>query len=184
MSLPLIPATFLQSGLFIDRLKRIIFLHDKSIFNDTQNPVCLALFGEKSNDIEIFFDSKYIGKLGDFNRFLPVSKKENRKFIFNDPNGKLGFIALDNTREPSIRFCAGDELEKYNVGFSSRMITRIGGDFKNVSSLSEHLNKKLFEFRNSTKDVFLTPFKGLRKDGMYRSRMDYGLARDFIAYHA
>ena len=45
-------------------------------------------------------------------------------------------------------------------------------------------NNELSEFRNSTKDVFLTPFKGLRKDGMYRRRMDYQLARNFISTHA
>ena len=35
--------------------------------------------------------------------------------------------------------------------------------------------------RASTYDVFLTAFKGLRKDGKYRRRMEYRLARDIIA---
>lgn len=180
----LIPATFLSSGLFLDRLESVIFLHDKSMFLDTENPVCLALFKEKSNDVSIFFDSSYIGKLSDLNKFLPTPQENERGLIFNDPKGQLGFIAFDNTKGPSIRFCHGDELKDYEIGVSSRMITRISGDFGNAKKLSSHLNNKLSEFRESTKDVFLTPFKGLRKDGMYRRRMDYSLARDFITYYA
>jgi len=42
------------------------------------------------------------------------------------------------------------------------------------------LNKKISTFRESTNDIFLTPFKGIRKDGRYRRRMDFALARDFI----
>lgn len=179
----LIPATFLRSGLFTNRLDSVIFLHDKSMFNDTENPVCLALFKEQTTDVKIFFDNEHVGNLSNLNKFLPTTKEADKKLIFNDPNGELGFIAFDNTREPSIRFCSGYELRNYKVGFSSRMITRIGGNFGNVEKVSDYLNKKLSEFRLSTKDVFLTPFKGLRKDGMYRRRMDYGLARDFIAFH-
>jgi len=180
----LVPATFLQSRLFLDRLNTVIFLHDRGMFSDTENPVCLTLFKEKSKDVEIFFDNKHVGRLSELNKMLPSPTLSNKDIVFNDPNGKLGFIAFDNTREPSIKFCSGEELSNYNIGFSSRMITRIGGDFGNVSKLVNNLNNRLAEFRNSTSDVFLTPFKGLRKDGMYRRRMDYGLARDFIANHA
>ncbi len=64
------------------------------------------------------------------------------------------------------------------------MITRISGDLGNVSRLIKRLNDNIEDFRNETNDVCLTPFKGLRKDvGVYRRRMDYALARDFIATH-
>ena len=59
----LIPATFLQSRLFTNRLQSVIFLHDKGMFTDTENPVCLALFKESSKDVKIFFDGLYVGKL-------------------------------------------------------------------------------------------------------------------------
>ena len=180
----LIPATFLQSGLFVDRLESIVFLHDQNMFLDTDNPVCLALFKGKSKDVKIFFDSKFVGNLSEFSKLLPKVKSTKLNLVFNDPNGELGFIAFDNTHGPSIRFCNGRDLQKYNIGFSSRMITRIGGDFNHVHKLVNVLNVKLTNFRLATKDVFLTPFKGLRKDGVYRRRMDYGLARDFISFYA
>src|SRR5581483_3639444 len=59
----LIPATFLQSGLFPTRLSSVIFLHDKGMFTDTENPVCLALFKKDSQDVEIYYDTKKVGLL-------------------------------------------------------------------------------------------------------------------------
>lgn len=179
----LIPATFLQSDLFTRRLSSVVFLHDEGMFADTENPVCLALFKEESHDVKIYYDKKWVGNLSTLRTKLPRRSKR-RNVVFNDPDGKLGFIAFDNTREPSIRFCEGRELNAYTVGHSSRMITRIGGDLPNVKSLIYKLNDELKSFRKETNDVFLTPFKGLRQDGMYRRRMDYSLARDFIATHA
>jgi len=38
----------------------------------------------------------------------------------------------------------------------------------------------LSEFRKETHDIFLTPFKGLRKDLKYRRRLDYALARNIV----
>jgi len=45
----------------------------------------------------------------------------------------------------------------------------------------EKLNENLIKFREETKDIFLTPFKGLRKDKKYRRRLDYALARRLIS---
>lgn len=180
----LIPATFLQSGEFRNRLETVIFLHDQRMFTDTDNPVCLALFGPHlTARIEIFDDEEKIGLLHELERALP-KKSHDIEMVFNHPNGALGFIAFDNTHAPSIRFCTGEELEQYDIGFSTRMITRIHGDFENLPTVIEVLNEKLGEFRDQTGDIFLTPFKGLRKDGKYRRRMDYRLARRFIEAYA
>ena len=40
----------------------------------------------------------------------------------------------------------------------------------------------LNDFRRETYDIFLTPFKGLRKDFRYRRRLDYALARNIVNY--
>jgi hypothetical protein len=179
----LIPATFLQSELFLDRLDSVIFLHDKGMFSDTENPVCLSLFKKSSSDVQIFHDEEHIGTLNQLKSHLPQAKTP-MNLTFNDPKGRLGFIAFDNTERPSIRFCEGKELEDYDIVHTSRMITRIGGDFGNVRDIIDFLNEQISDFRKATHDVFLTPFKGLRKDGMYRRRMDYRLARDFITSYA
>lgn len=180
----LIPATFLQSREFRNRLETVIFLHDQRMFTDTENPVCLALFGlNLTTSIEIFDDEERIGLLHELEKSLP-EKTRTIEMVFNHPNGALGFVAFDNTHAPSIRFCSGEELERYDIGFSTRMITRIHGDFENLPTAIDILNEKLGQFRDQTGDIFLTPFKGLRKDGKYRRRMDYRLARKFIEAYA
>lgn len=175
----LIPASYLQSRLFRERLTCYILLH-RTIFCDTENPVCLALFNnEESNNISIYYDNECIGKLNNLESNLPTPK-ENKQVRFNDPNGNLGFISFDNTEKPTIRFCEVDEINEYEIKVSSRFITRISGDFRNLSTLIKKLNRKIETFREDTKDIFLTPFKGMRNDGYYRRRMDFNLARRFI----
>ena len=175
----LIPASYLQSRLFRDRLQTYILLHD-TIFNDTKNPVCLSLFGGKpTGRVDIYHDADYIGTLASLGANLP-QQKSDRRVKFNDPEGDLGFISFDNTKRPSIHFCAAEEVEDYSIKVSSRFITRIGGDFGSLPELISQLNEQISAFRRETRDVFLTPFKGMREDGVYRRRMDYTLARRFI----
>lgn len=179
----LIPATFLQSATFTDRLETVIFLHDQSMFLDTDNPVCLALFGPQSSGVRIYNDNLFIGDLCELKSLIP-KPRQKIALTFNHPEGELGFVAFDNTREASIHFCKGSDLDHYPVGNTSRMITRIKADIPVGDSLIKELNDKIGEFRIESKDVFLTPFKGLRKDGVYRRRMDYNLARHFINAYA
>ena len=44
----------------------------------------------------------------------------------------------------------------------------------------DRLNAKLMDIREKTHDVFLTAFKGLRRDRYYRRRLDWALARSII----
>ena len=100
---------------------------------------------------------------------------------FNVQDGELGLIGIDNTREASIKFCKGEELRNYHIKYSSRSITRIS--IEGVSIDDEviiQLNEFLNNFRKQTHDIFMTAFKGLRDDGMYRRRLDYALAKNII----
>ncbi len=100
---------------------------------------------------------------------------------FNVPNGNLGLIAIDNTIEPSIKFVNGEEISPERIRVSSRSITRIMIPTKyKINSIIEKLNYNLNIFRKETYDLFLTPFKGLRKDNYYRRRLDYKLAKKLI----
>ena len=176
----IVPASFLSSGLFRERL-RVVDAAVAPVFRDTENPVCLALFSpEVGGMVSVYEGGKFVGALSELERHLP-SPVFRRAIRFNDPAGALGLVAIDNTRGPSIRFCDGRELAGYPIGDTSRMITRIGGDFgRNAGRFAAGLNESLSAFRSRTRDVFLTPFKGLRRDGMYRRRLDFALARDFI----
>ena len=42
------------------------------------------------------------------------------------------------------------------------------------------LNTRLKTIREKTHDVFLTAFKGIRRDGHYRRRLDWALARAIV----
>lgn len=176
----LVPASFLHSGILRERLSTYILLH-KSLFSDTENPVCLALFEDKpATTTAVYYDDEHIGDLARLEKHLPQVTR-NKQVKFNNPEGNLGFISFDNTRHPSIRFCNADEIKTYKIKESSRFITRISGNFNCTEELINHLNKNIDRFRENTKDIFLTPFKGIRKDGYYRRRMDFNLAKRFIA---
>ena len=176
----LLPASFLQSGLFRGRLSRYILLHSLP-FTDTENPVCLALFNpSETDDALIYYDDDFVGKLRELEEYLPDGRSENVELRFNDPDGRLGFVAFDNTATASIRFCLAEEIRGCQIKHTSRFITRIGGDFEVSNSLVSRLNGELGRLRGKTRDVFLTPFKGLRADGDYRRRMSFGLARGLL----
>ena len=177
----LIPASFLQSKLFQQRLEKVIFIH-KKLFSYTDSPVCLALFQEEMvEDTQIYLDNKSVGMLSKLESHLPNPKSTSSRSIqFNAINGPLGFISIDNNARPSIRFCHGDALRHHTIKVSSRAITRIDG-IDVTDSLIGRLNERIDTMRDKTYDVFLTAFKGLRKDGKYRRRMEYGLARNIIA---
>lgn len=176
----LLPASYLQSRLFQSRLTTYILLHS-TLFADTENPVCLALFdGETNKKVNIYYDNEHVGELSSLRDQLP-KEKAKRRIRFNDPRGDLGFISFDNTKEPTIKFCSAYAIEDYPIKHTSRFITRISGDLnENIEVWADQLNKRLAEFRKGTKDLFLTPFKGMRADGFYRRRMHFQLARMFI----
>lgn len=173
----LIPASFITANLFTDRLDSLITIN-KPLFKQTDNPVCLALFNKHASpDVKVFSDEELIGSLTELKKHLP---RQTANIRFNDENGELGLIAIDNTKGPSIKFCPGEALAKYSISHSSRSITKIGGMGRISSAQIALLNSKLNQFRLNTRDIFLTAFKGLRSDGFYRRRLDYQLARGLI----
>lgn len=175
----IIPASFFNANIFRERLSHYILLNSK-MFNDTEHPVCLALFKKYSEDVYLYNDNEYLGKLSDLKKKLPKSNI-NMDIRFNVPNGNLGLIAIDNTIEPSIKFVNGEEISPERIRVSSRSITRImiPTEYK-INNIIEKLNYNLNIFRKETYDLFLTPFKGLRKDNYYRRRLDYKLAKKLI----
>jgi hypothetical protein len=173
----IIPASFLNTKLFRDRLSHYILLTDK-MFRDTEHPVCLALFSPASQDVKIYESQNYLGCLSDFENKMP-SRGKSKELQFNNKTGKLGLFAIDNTVNSSIKFCNGEDINPEKITVSSRSITRILID-ADINKLISKLNERLESFREETFDLFLTPFKGLRKDGRYRRRLDFTLARAII----
>lgn len=63
----IIPATFLRSCLFRDRLHSFVLL-ERNIFDDTNNPVCLALFVSKPRRATVWADNTLLGYLDDLEK--------------------------------------------------------------------------------------------------------------------
>lgn len=188
----IIPEAYIRSGLFSDRLcdfislvpqtqhqinKRKSMKEISNMFEDTEHPVGLALFTpDITLDINVWRNNQLLGKLTELRRHLPTSSR-NRNIVFNEPDGNLGLIAIDNTISASIRFCPPSELGDYTVRDHCRSITKIGVPWRvDINPLNKHLAT----IREKTHDVFMTAFKGLRRDGCYRRRLDWALARAII----
>ncbi len=172
----LVPESFIQSDSLQDRLTDFVSLTG-DLFGDTTHPSGLALFAPASSrDVVVWQNNKKLGLLSALKALRPVQNKAVR-VRFNDPRGNVGLVAIDNIREPSIRFCDPVELGCYSVRHSSRAITKLWVEGAIKTSL---WNAWIAQFRRDTHDILLTSFKGRRKDGQYRRRMDYALARRII----
>ena len=173
----LVPESFIRTQTFRDRLDSFVSVTE-CLFADTGHPVGLALFQpRKTRKINIWVGSQFVGILEELERGYPTPRKNGVKVVFNSPNGNVGLYALDNTIQPSIRFCPPDELSDYAVKRSGRHITKLWVDGKiELKKWNNFLN----EFRHKTHDVFMTCYKGIRKDGKYRRRLDWQLARGII----
>ena len=190
----IIPEAFIRSGLFLERLSDFVSLvpqtEDKTnyapdkgdrggavMFEDTEHPVGLALFvPQVTPDVRIWRNNQFLGGLNELRRHLP-RPSGNRSIVFNDPNGNLGLIAIDNTVSASIRFCPPEELGDYPIRVHCRSITKIGVPWDVDIDM---LNARLKTIREKTHDVFLTAFKGIRRDGYYRRRLDWALTRAIV----
>lgn len=174
----LIPESFIRANLHQERLHTFISL-TKAMFNDTNHPVGLALFDPAPvDDVVIYSGKQRVGMLSELQQLRPPSANAS-EIRFNDPSGNLGLIALDNTKEASIRFCDVNELKDYRVSDKCRHITKMTVPWRvNIRDC----NNLIGTFREATKDVLLTCYRGIRKDGMYRRRLDWNLARDIICH--
>ena len=174
----LVPESFIRAGVFHARLSDFVSLTGK-MFNDTDNPVGLALFGDHATqDVMVWRNNEQIGRLSVLENIMQADS-DKVAIRFNAPDGNVGLIAVDNTIEPSIRFCDVSELENYEVKPSGRAITKLLID---APVRLDAWNDCLNEFRQRTCDVLLTSFKGIRKDGKYRRRLDWATARGIINY--
>lgn len=173
----LIPESFITANLFQDRLQSFVSLTAR-MFYDTGHPAGLALFvPDPVCDVEVWSGSKRVGPLSRLRKRRPKPEKDGIGVKFNVADGNVGLIALDNTKEASIRFCDVAELAGYQVKPTGRHITKL---MVNGPIRIAEWNEAIQEFRDKTWDVLMTCYKGIRKDGKYRRRCDWSLARGVI----
>lgn len=178
----IIPESFITQGLFHSRLSAVVSI-PTLLFEDTECPVCLALFVPahmtSRNTFKLYSGDTYLGGYTDLKwRNTVVAEKSDWRF--NDKNGLLGLHAVDNAKENSIYFLHGDTIPADSIKISSRAITKIGSSYLDMNNIADFIacaNTNLAEYRSATRDIFMTPFKGLRSDNLYRRRLDFKTAR-------
>lgn len=189
----IVPESFIVSPFFKHRLHAVISLTEKSLFQHTEHPVCLALFSsDKTEDFYVYQDAKLLGKynesLVDILNWLGEENNENIRF--HDKNGDLGLINIDATNvDKKMHFGHGKSINPDDVGYHARLRTRISIlSPKNkqltpnqLNAFIKTCNKVLEQYRKKTNDMFMTSFKGLRSDRKYRRRLDYSTARLIVS---
>lgn len=184
----IVPETYINStyiNKYKERLHSITILLNNP-FNDTENPVCVVCFDNNNNKTRktlIFIEEKQVNTLENLNkqRLIP---KNNLKIEFNVPTGKLAIRAVDlTTTNHKIEFMNVNKLQYnlQNIKNSSRLITVVDVEkISNIDTLADKCNKILYDFREKTNSLILSPFKGNAKDGTRRRRLDYRTARAII----
>ena len=183
----IVPETFINSNYPKEHVCSITILEDNP-FSDTDCPVCVVCFdNERINkkEILVYRNEELLVNIGDYERMRLIPSFEvNIKF--NDPDGPIALRAVDLIRsEDCIQFLPRNQI-KYsakNVKESSRLMTFItipSLDDKLIPGVIANANKILDDFRRRTKDITLSPFKGNRKDGIRRRRLDYYTARAIL----
>lgn len=182
----IIPETFMNSRFPKNRLVSITIIEDR-LFFDTESPVCVICFDDKEKDYEniaVYKNDTHIGTLA----YLEGLRKLPSKKIpmtFNDPSGAIFLRAVDTTDpQRPIQFMkpSDAQYDLSTIKHSSRLITAISLslDTRVIGKVIKASNVMLREFRNQSHDLLLSPFKGNKKNGERRRRLDYSTARALL----
>ncbi|MCK5320827.1 hypothetical protein KAJ61_05590 [Candidatus Parcubacteria bacterium] len=182
----IIPETFINSKFPKHRLASITIIEDQ-LFNDTENPVCVICFDNKNktyNNIKVYKNDKLLGSLGYFEKMRQTPQK-NIYIKFNSPKGQIALRAVDTTNPAKpISFMKPEEIDYdlSDIKQSSRLITVVEMNTKKeaIEKIIKFSNDLLFDFRKKTNDILLSPFKGNKKNGERRRRLDYLTARAIL----
>jgi hypothetical protein len=187
----IVPETFLsfvifRSDFFVKCLDSLTII-EHNLFENTDCPVCVVCLKKNGGRRQIYKNEQYVGELSsliDIRNTIIKNTNTDKKIIFNDVNGNIALRAVDGQNsEDKICFLKPSELnyDLSNIKQSSRAITVINiYNVKKINSIIETSNSILNEFRDSCRDLLLTPFKGNNKNGVRRRRLDFNLARAIL----
>lgn len=169
----IIPDPFITDKQLKERCETIISLNIP-MFDDTNQPVCLALFTpNKTDDFKVYINNTYVGKYKETKNNLP--KAEKQKWSFTKPTGQIFMKSYDGKRDNERMYFAPNK----NQHKPSRhyFIVNTPLDIKDINTFTDICNKVLSDIRNETKDVFLVARWGLRDDGLYQRQITKELSR-------
>lgn len=174
--LAVIPASFMVSGRFRERLQAVVEL-PQGLFGDTTHPVCLAIFGpDATEDYEIYIGHQRIGSAKSIAAVI-THPHEMLNLRFNAPLGAIAFRGMDCAGS-RIGFSAGNTLDATTIKPTGKIVTRIAlpeGTRFPVEKLVQRANELVNQYRKATSDVGLCPFKDTRK------RMTFTQAKAFLS---
>ncbi len=182
----IVPETFINSKFPKNRLVSITIIEDQ-LFHDTENPICVICFDNKNKShdkIKIYKNEEFLGNL-DFFEKMRRSPKNSVFIKFNSLKGQIALRAVDTTNpQRPISFMRPEEMDYdlSTIKHSARLITliEIAAREDKVDEIILYSNSLLTEFRKKTSDVLLSPFKGNKKNGERRRRLDYFTARAIL----
>ncbi|AHI53835.1 hypothetical protein SSABA_v1c04260 [Spiroplasma sabaudiense Ar-1343] len=186
----IVPETFINSKFSKEFINRIVII-EPNPFNDTEVPICIVCFdGSKRQDCVIFKNNSKIDSLENLKLLNPKNESLNLNDLrFNDIAGSIALRGVDSTNpSDKIRFLDKNELglSILKIKNSSRAITVLNSsklsnlDENQIKKIIDFSNKYLNDYRESTCDVLLTPFKGNNKENIRRRRLDFKLAKAII----
>ena len=180
----ILPESFITSGLFQERLYGVISV-PQELFFDTECPVCVALFTpDTTYDFVVYVGERLVGNYATLNQYrLNLEQYKSDTWRFNDPTGTIAVKCFDSQKGRDIRFLRGDAIPSDNIKGTSRSYTRISGlpSTIDIDLFIDRCNLTLMDYRDKTQDVFLTSYKGMRDDGCYRRRIDFGTIRHILS---
>lgn len=181
-SVVIIPESFLQTGLFCERLHSLTVIEDNP-FIDTECPVCVACFDDRekdANEVAIFKNNEFLFTMDELNR-MRKKPKNTLPLTFNDKEGQVGIRCIDGVQvNNNICYSKPDKLnyDLNKICTSSRSITVVGVETdKSIEKLISTANDILYDYREKTKDLLLCAFKGNQTDNSRRRRLDFATAR-------
>ena len=181
--LAIVPCSFTNNDKLKSRLSIVIEITEQ-LFNDTQTPICIALFNsESTKDYSVYCNDNFIGRFNDMKQGFPPHRNYLWDWNFSDKNGAIGFSSIDDVYSASIYFTKG-------AAVAGKVLTSSNGAYKRISAphnldLDEflhRLNKNLKYYRKATDDIYLTTYYTLRKDGKYKRRLSNTEARMLLDY--
>lgn len=185
----IVPETFINSSFPKHRIVSITII-EEPIFSDTDTPICVICYDNVEKDYNKITIYKNETLLGNLQFYEDLRKLPNNicNIKFNSQKGQIALRAVDTTNpDRPISFMhrdiMGKEYNLANIQYSSRLITLIEIDNKDdafIDTLIHKSNHILSQFRIESHDIVLSPFKGNKKNGERRRRLDYQTARAIL----
>lgn len=182
----IIPETFLHSSYPKGRCAYISILEENP-FEDTTFPVCVTCWvPEAGQDPLIFLNDDEVMRFSEMVR-MKGEVSRNKRVVFNNPDGNVGLRVVDGTKAGDrICFVPATEFDypRSSIKVSSRLMTYLDvpelNTEKEIADFCTRANAILESYRERSRDILLSGFKGNNKEGKRRRRLDYRLGRKIV----